>query len=118
MILRLTLNVGMITGLATTEGKPRPVRHEPFSTDTIGYLSANKPVWCKVVDGIDIECWYIHMIKGEATTKGKPLPVQDEPFFAATHHTSSCVTTGYISLKPNLICSEISIGPENILTPS
>ena len=74
MILRLTLNVGMITGVATTEGKPRPVRHEPF-TDTIGYLSANKPVWCKVVDGIDIECWYNYRGATE-TTEGKLCPVR------------------------------------------
>ena len=74
MILRLTLNVGMITGLATTEGKPRPVRHEPFYSDTIGSLPANKPVWCKVVDGIDIECWYNY--RGETeTTEGKLRPV-------------------------------------------
>ena len=41
MIPRLTLNVGMITmitGLATTEGKQRPVWHEPFCSDTIGCL--------------------------------------------------------------------------------
>ena len=77
MIPGLTLNVGMITGLATTEGKPRPVRHEPF-TDTIGYLSANKPVWCKVVDDIDIECWYNY---GGGDHRRKTNPVQHEQFF-------------------------------------